>query len=220
METNMDNQGWIKVHRSLLDWEWYDDINTKCLFLHLLLTANHKDQKWRGILIKKGERITSLSKLAEELKIGVQSVRTSLDKLKLTQEVTQYQHTQYTHISINNYDNYQQTNTPTNKRLTSDQHTTNNKQECKNVIMKRNRYTTPDSVAELDFEEIAQKYQVPIAFVKSKFEDVYNWEDEKPGRMKGRNWRATLINWVKRDAIKLKQGGTDGRKSIDARSVK
>ena len=41
-------EGWIKLHRQILDWEWYDDINVKVLFLHLLLTANYEDKKWQG----------------------------------------------------------------------------------------------------------------------------------------------------------------------------
>ena len=36
----MLKNGYIKLYRSLLDWEWYDDTVTKCLFLHLLLTVN------------------------------------------------------------------------------------------------------------------------------------------------------------------------------------
>ena len=41
-------EGWIKVHRKLVDWEWYNDINVKVVFLHLLLTANHKEKQWKG----------------------------------------------------------------------------------------------------------------------------------------------------------------------------
>jgi len=37
----------------MLDWEWYDDINTKVLFIHLLIKANWKEKKWRGIKIKR-----------------------------------------------------------------------------------------------------------------------------------------------------------------------
>jgi hypothetical protein len=50
--------------------------------------------------------------------------------------------------------------------------------------------------------------------VRSKFDDVCNWEDEKPGRMKGRNWKLTLMNWVKRDAIKIRQEENDKRSGI------
>ena len=43
-------EGWIKVHRKLVDWEWYNDINVKVVFLHLLLTANHKEKQWKGAM--------------------------------------------------------------------------------------------------------------------------------------------------------------------------
>ena len=43
-------QGWIKIHRQLLEWEWYDDLNVKVLgYLYtLLLKANHKAKKYKG----------------------------------------------------------------------------------------------------------------------------------------------------------------------------
>ena len=50
-----ENQGWIKLHRKFLKWEWYDDINTSRFFLHCLFRANHKDKKWRGTMIKRGQ---------------------------------------------------------------------------------------------------------------------------------------------------------------------
>lgn len=67
------------------------------------------------------------------------------------------------------------------------------------------KYSKREDLSEDDFNEIADKYKVPLAFVMSKLDDMINWEDEKPGRMKGRNWRATLMNWVKRDSLSIKQ---------------
>lgn len=61
-----------------------------------------------------------------------------------------------------------------------------------------------NNILEEDLEKISEKYNVPISFVKSKLEDIELWEGEKPGRMKGRNWKLTLMNWVKRDALKIK----------------
>ena len=55
----MKNNGFIVLHRAFLDWEWYGDINTSRLFLHLLLLANHQDVKWQGIVIRRGELVTS-----------------------------------------------------------------------------------------------------------------------------------------------------------------
>lgn len=117
--------GWIKLHRILLDWEWYNDIPTARLFVHLLLTVNHEDKLWRGQEVLKGERITSLSKLAKESHLSIQQVRTSIKRLKSTQELTQKQHKDFTHLKLNNWGKYQQTNTGANTVLTRCQHGAN-----------------------------------------------------------------------------------------------
>ena len=31
--------GWIKIHRKITEWEWYDDVNTFRLFMHLILKS-------------------------------------------------------------------------------------------------------------------------------------------------------------------------------------
>ena len=48
----MLESGYIKLYRSLLNWEWYDDINTKTVFLHLLLTVNIAKRQWHGITVQ------------------------------------------------------------------------------------------------------------------------------------------------------------------------
>lgn len=93
---------------------------------------------------------------------------------------------------------YQNSSMDTTMDSSIKQEIINNKQEI------NNKYNNRELVTEVDFEEIAVKYKVPIAFVKSKFEDICNWEDERPGKMRGRNWRLTLMNWVKRDSLKIK----------------
>ena len=58
------NSGYVKIYRSLLKWEWYDDVNTCRLFLHLLLTVNYTDGQWHGMTIKAGSRVCSIRKLS------------------------------------------------------------------------------------------------------------------------------------------------------------
>ena len=121
------------MYRSFLKWEWYSDINTKVIFLHLLLVANHEDTKWRGIIIKRGQHITSSSKLAKEVGLTRQQTRTSLDKLSLTNEITTSSTNNYTVITISNYLKFQQV---TSEKLTDQpakQPTSNHKQEYKEI---------------------------------------------------------------------------------------
>lgn len=119
------NNGWIILHRKTTDWEWYTDANTARLFFHLLLSANHKQGKWRGIIIDSGCTLTSRDKLAEELRLTVQQIRTSLNKLKSTGEITIKTTNKYSIISITNWESYQQNNQQYTKPATNKQPTNN-----------------------------------------------------------------------------------------------
>jgi DNA-binding transcriptional regulator YhcF (GntR family) len=120
-------EGWIKIHRKMLDWEWYNDNNTKVLFIHLLLTANHTEKKWQGKTILRGQKLTSLQHLANETNLSLQQIRTSLNRLKSTNEITTEVTNKYTLITIEKYSDYQdgeeknnkQNNTRNNKRATN-----------------------------------------------------------------------------------------------------
>ena len=120
-------EGWVKIYRKMIEWEWYNDNNTKILFLHLLLTANHKDQKWQGKIIKRGQKITSLQHLAEETNLTVQQVRTSLSKLKSTCEITCKSTSKYTLVTIEKYSDYQDKDEEDNKQnnIRNNKRTTN-----------------------------------------------------------------------------------------------
>lgn len=156
--------GYIKLHRQLLEWEWYNNINIKTLFIHCLLRANHADKKWQGILIKKGSFITSYENLSIETGLSIHKIRTALDKLKMTGEVASKTTNQYSIITINNWDRFQiddkqndkqtanewQTN---GKRMATNKNDKNDKnieeeknyvrygKEYQNVYLKKNHYT-------------------------------------------------------------------------------
>ena len=100
-------EGWVKIHRCLLEWEWYSDANTFRLFIHLIIKANSKDAFWRGEAIKRGQIISSIAHLSEELRLSPKQIRISLDKLKRTNEITTERANNSTRITICKYDNYQ-----------------------------------------------------------------------------------------------------------------
>lgn len=128
-------EGWIKVHRKLVDWEWYNDINVKVVFLHLLLTANHKEKQWKGQTILRGQKLTSIEHLADDVGLTIQQTRTALKKLKSTHEITIKTTNKNTLITIEKFNNYQfeidednkQNNKQFNNLITNNQQT-NNKQ--------------------------------------------------------------------------------------------
>ena len=132
---------WIKSYRKMVNWQWYTDVSTCHLFQHLVLVANAGDGSWRGMSIKRGQRLTSLGHLALETGLSVQQVRTSLDKLRSTGEITSTATNQYTLITIINYDFYQSkeekatseiTSTATNEQQTDNKRITTNKNNKNN----------------------------------------------------------------------------------------
>lgn len=130
----MMNGNYIKLNRSILDWEWYDDINVARVFIHILLTANYKPKRWHGIEIDRGQRVISISGLAEETGLTVQQTRTALDKLFATGELTKSATSRYTLITVENYNKFQDvnidgnkpSNMQPNKQATNKQQTNNN----------------------------------------------------------------------------------------------
>lgn len=103
----MLENGFIKLYRSLLKWEWYDDVNTKVVFLHLLLTVSIEDSKWHGITVRRGSRVSSYAILAKETKLSVDKVRTAIRHLEATGEVTRSKYPKYTVFAINHFDKFQ-----------------------------------------------------------------------------------------------------------------
>lgn len=121
----MQKQGWIKIHRQLLDWEWYSDTNVCRVFLHLLLKANHKPNKWKGTVINTGEVLTGRKILAQEANLSEMQIRSALNKLKSTNEITIKSTNSFSIIKLNNWDSYQQDNQQSTERITNEQPTDN-----------------------------------------------------------------------------------------------
>jgi len=117
--------GHIKLDRKILNWEWYTDVNTCKLFLHLLLKANWEDGRFQGVEVPRGSFASSYQILATETGLTVQNVRTALNHLKSTGELTVNQHAKFSVFTLKNYDKYQSPNTVSNSQITGDQLATN-----------------------------------------------------------------------------------------------
>lgn len=159
----MSKQGYIKLHRKIVDWEWYDDLNTFKLWIHLLLKVNHEDKKWRGEIVKRGSCISSYQSLSAETGLTVQQVRTSLDKLISTNDITKLSRTKNTLFIVTNYNMYQDNqqadeqtnNTQVNKQITDNQQT-NNKQVTtnKNEKNEKNDKNNKKEVSKKTYDEV------------------------------------------------------------------
>lgn len=106
--------GFIRLNRVITDWEWYKNVNTCKLFLHMLLKANWKDERYQGVLVPRGSFVSSIRSLALETGLSVQNVKTALSHLRKADELTQYQHGKISVFTVKNYDVYVKSNPQSN----------------------------------------------------------------------------------------------------------
>jgi DNA-binding transcriptional regulator YhcF (GntR family) len=99
--------GWIKLHRSLKDWEWYDDHNATRLLIHLLVSVNYEDRIWKGQEVKSGTLITSWENLAMETGLSVKQIRTAMAKLEKSKEVSRYTTNKWQAVTLIKWDKLQ-----------------------------------------------------------------------------------------------------------------
>ena len=203
--------GYIKLYRQFTKWEWYDDANTMRLFLHFLLNANHEPNKWHGIEIKSGQLLTGRLKLARALKLSEREIRTALEHLKTTNEITVKSTSQYSIITINNWNLFQQSSQqndqrPTNDRPTNDRPTTTNKNDENNKNDKKYTYGSRKNI-KLTKEEYSR-------FIEEFGEENTNkvieylsaYKEEKGYKTKSDN--LTIRRWVL-DACGIKKIDTN-----------
>lgn len=116
-----------------MHWEWFHKAEMVQLFVYLLLKAYHEDKNWQGIAIKRGQLATSVASISRDTRLSTQQVRTCLNRLKSTNEITIETTKHYSIITICNYVDYQsfsyvdnkQNDNDINKQATNKQQTIN-----------------------------------------------------------------------------------------------
>jgi len=128
------------------------------VFFHLLLKANHKSKSYRGVTIEMGQVMTGLQLLASETKLSVQKIRTSLERLKSTNEITIKTSSQGTIIQVVKYKEYQlSTNEITNEQQTDNKPITTNK-NVNNVKNEKNNIITREADFKKSLHPFLEKF--------------------------------------------------------------
>jgi hypothetical protein len=192
--------GWIKLHRQITDWEWYDDHNTFRLFIHLLLKANHKERSYRGTTIEVGCIMTGRELLSKETGLSVQQIRTCLERLKLTNEITIKSDKQGTIIQVVKYKDYQvSTNELTTNQPTSNQQVTTNKNDNKEKN-DNNTFKPPTA------DDVKSYCLERNNFVNAEtFIDFYESKGWMVGKNKMKDWKACVRTWEKTNTKPIQQ---------------
>lgn len=137
-----DNNGWIKLHRKLLDNPVVmKDSDHLAVWIYLLLNASHAEYPvlfgGKKISLKAGQLITGRKSIASTLGISESKVRRILDLFEIDQQIDRQRSNKNSLVSILNWDKYQIFDQQidqqlTNKRPTTDQQPTTNKKN-KNI---------------------------------------------------------------------------------------
>lgn len=118
----MFTQGYIKKHRTCLEWRWRKDPLIVALWDFILLSTNFKEANFENLTIQRGQFVTSLNTLSSETGISIRSVRTALKKLESSGELTIKTTSKFSILTIVKYDTYQGSDvdddTQKDKRLT------------------------------------------------------------------------------------------------------
>lgn len=207
------SKGFIVLNREILDWEWYGDLKTKVLFLHLLLTANHKEQKWQGKVINKGELITSIAHLSAETGLSQREVRTALNHLKSTGEVTVTTTNRFTLIFVVNWGKYQDFDSDSDKQ--NDKQTDNqatSQRQANDKPATTNNKGTKEQRNNIEIEDKPKRFIPPtLEEVKAycscngynvdceRFVAFYESNGWKVGKNKMKDWKASVRGWHSRN---------------------
>lgn len=101
------NTGWIKLHRSLLSWQHYQQGAVKAVFIDLLLSVSFEESWYKGIKIDPGCTPMSISTLERHTGLSRKSVINALKVLEETGEITRTQVKNGCVTRITNFTEYQ-----------------------------------------------------------------------------------------------------------------
>lgn len=174
---------YIKLSEGIINWEWFTDGNMLKLWVYLLVNAQQfEDTRYRGIELKTGQLVTGRKKISQETGLTEMQVRTCLNKLKSTNEITIETTNKYSVITILKYDLYQsnepygiqQINQENNQQITNEQPTNNqqittsnkdkrDKREREKDIYNKALDCSPEFAEALSaFEEMRKKIRKPL----------------------------------------------------------
>lgn len=176
------------------------------VFIHLLISANHKDGYCYGFEVKRGQLLTSQAKIMERIDIKRGALRECLDKLVASGEIAIVTTNKHSLITICNYDSYQggeeinnqqtanqqpterhQTDTQTIPQTEHQTATNNNNKNNKNEKNERTKEEGKESItlqkAKDDFDVFRKVYPGTKRGLTTEFENF---------RRKHKDWREVI----------------------------
>jgi DNA-binding transcriptional regulator YhcF (GntR family) len=209
--------GFIKLKRTILEWEWYQDNNTFRVMIHLLLKSNYTVKQWQGNTVHPGELITSIGNLGKELDLSENVVRTCLKKLKNTNYINTQGTNKFTKIRILKSGIYDEITLSNNKQI--DDQKTNKPYSADKQITTTNKVKKEEENKESIENFKNQIFQFSSLYSQEHLNGFYEYYDtinKQTGRRKFEennywNLEDRLKNWKVLTSKKDEQSFTKNR---------
>jgi len=182
----MTNIGWIRLHRKLKNSSYYKKSQYVHLWIHLLLSANHQENKfmWNKdiIIIKEGQFLTGRKELSEATGIPETTIERALEFFeKNGHQIEQQKTTKFRIITIVNWKEYQGDNNKKdrktdNRRTTDGQQTDTNNNDNNdnndNKSVPASAVTTPAETSKLFFNSEENQEKVITYLIEKGVADI------------------------------------------------
>ena len=203
--------GWIKIHRQIQNCLIWDDkpFNMASAWIDLLLLANHEDKETifdkKPILVKRGQRITSVRELSARWGWGKDKTLRFLRLLEIEKMIVKDSDSRRTLITIVNYGIYQDCeieNETVIRTLTGQSQATNkNDKNDKN----NNICSNSDDLNETDkLKKKTKLTDEENEELVRNFEIIYNSYPKKVGKASGFKVYKQWLNGRNIDGTKIK----------------
>lgn len=233
------SQGYIKLHRQLQDcWVWQGErFSRGQAWVDLLMMANHKDVKIpfgeKIEVIKRGQFITSIAKLAEKWQWSFNTVKKFLNLLENDNMLIRKSDNTKTLITIVNYDIYQYSETEKEGDLDRPIDRPVDRPIDRPIDGQSADLLTDPLIPNKNDKNVKNEKNVKNVFRKPSLEEVKAYIEEKGysidaerfinyyesngwmvGRNKMKNWKAAVSNWASKDKPKTNTSYDDAVKAF------
>lgn len=209
----MNSQGFVLLHRKLLENPIIEKPAYLSLWITLLLLANHEEKTFifnkESHTLTRGQLITGRSKLAKLTGIPASTIEDILKYLENSLQIRQQSNSRFRVITILNYDKYQK---PDRKATASRQPAdTNNNDNNENKIIRESTKQDLKLSNKIVDEEflIEMRRKHPSIQVTREWEKCQNYHANKGKKML--DPRAALRNWLlnAEDYARERNGGQE-----------
>lgn len=230
----MGKGNWIKLHRSLIEWEWWDDHNATRLLVCLLLSVNYEDKRWKGVLIKAGSMVLSWDTLSSKSGLTVKQCRIAMKKLEGAGEVAREVTNRFQLVTLAKWEKLQAVDHEVGRPMGKQE---GRQRAGKGQAEGRQRATTKESKEYKEGKEYkrggTKKFVPPTLQEVDDYVHLKNFQIdperfiayyESNGWMVGRNkmkdWKAAVRSWASRSKEKSsgKKEKTGGKEFFKQRA--